>query len=112
MASNNASKPFGFGLTEEQIEEYKYENVWHSIFAKNTWLQKFSSSGYAPTLFGHDLHKLYHYDNSDGEVRGDVICHLVITIAPNIRLLEPDEYELFFECLQLHTRKGDEITRI
>jgi hypothetical protein len=31
-------------------------------------------------------------------------------IAQNVRLLEPDEYELFWECLQPHARKGDDIT--
>ena len=85
--------------TEGQIEEYKYENVWHSIFAKDMWLQRFSSTRYVPTLFGHDLHKLYYYENGKEMVRKDIICHLVITIAPNIRLLDPDEYKLFFECL-------------
>lgn len=93
--------------TEGQIEEYKYENVWHSIFAKDEWLQRVSSTRYSPTLFGHDLHKLY-YENGD-ENRRDVICHLVITIAPNIRLLKPNEYELFFECLRPHTRNGDDV---
>jgi hypothetical protein len=94
--------------TEGQIEEYKYENVWHSIFAKDIWLQRFSSTHYAPTLFSHDLHKLY-YDKGEEKTRRDIICHLEITIAPNIRLLEPDEYELFFECLRPHTRKGDTV---
>jgi hypothetical protein len=40
----------------------------------------------------------------------DSICYLVITIAPNIRLLKPEEYKLFFECLRPHTRKGDDVT--
>jgi hypothetical protein len=111
ISAHNASKAFGFKLTERQIEEFKYENVWHSIFAKDTWLRRISDTRYAPTLIGHDLHKLYYYDKyGEGKVRRDVICHLVITIAPNIRLLEPDEYKLFFECLRPHTRNGDEIT--
>jgi hypothetical protein len=59
ITAHNASSVFGFGLTEQQIEEFKYESVWHSIFQKKTWLQKIISTGYAPTLFGNDLHKLY-----------------------------------------------------
>jgi hypothetical protein len=31
----NISKVFSFGLTEEQIEEYKYKNIWYSIFVKD-----------------------------------------------------------------------------
>jgi hypothetical protein len=31
--------------TEGQIKEYMYENVWHSIFAKDVWLQRFSVAG-------------------------------------------------------------------
>jgi hypothetical protein len=103
-----SKKPQGL-WTEAQIEEYKYENVWHSIFAKDVWLQTLSSTGYAPTLFGYDLHKL-HYENGEEKTGKDAICYLVITIAPNIRLLKPEEYELFFECLRPHTRNGDDVT--
>jgi hypothetical protein len=35
---------------------------------------------------------------------------LVITIAPNIRLLKPDEYKLFLEYLRLYTRNRDDVT--
>jgi hypothetical protein len=35
-------------------------------------------------LFGYNFYKLYYYKNSKEKIRKDVICYLVITIAPNI----------------------------
>lgn len=110
MLSHNVSETAVFALTKRQIDEFKYENVFHSIFKKDTWLQRIAGTGYTPTLFGYDLHKLYYYKTGSENFRRSIPCYLVITIAPNIRFLEPDEYELFFECLLPHTRNGDEVT--
>ena len=114
MSAQNASKVFGFGLTDRQVEEVKYENVWHSIFHKDTWLQRLASEGYTTAVIGYDLYKLYYYENGEDGLKKDVTCYLLMTVAPppycKNNGLDPNNYALLLECLQLYAKNEDTIT--